>query len=195
MARKPKFVPAPEWGDRMGWPRVNVLAFDPSMSSTGWAFVGFWPNRRPVLNAYGILSTEPEEGTLNQEQVIRRSGEIFDQTQNLVQLHCGVIHHYAIEVPVPGSFGVASQSGAIMAAVVHAAIRGTVEVPRVSFQAPTRVKRVAALDGRATKAAVKKKAFEWLGIDPFRVRTDVTDAIAVAITAAIGMEIGVPDDY
>lgn len=190
--RKRKFVPNPEWGDRMAWPWMTSLAFDCSISSTGWSLVSFRPYRRPVVVEYGTMRTE-NEGKLNQEQILRRSGDLYKQARAISSRY--VVNRVAFEVAVPGSFGVASQSGAIAATAIQAAmIEAHPLGVEFGYHTPNHVKKVAALNGRAEKREVKTRVFEWLGTE-FRTNTDVTDSIAVAITDAIDLGIEVPHDY
>lgn len=179
----------------MSWPHIDILSFDASISKTGWSLVRFAPQRNPFVLTYGTLRTEGDETKLNQETMIRRAGVQFVQAIDAILSIAGSTlgglpipapGRVAIETSVPGSFGVASQSGALASVAIQCAAIRLYPGVEIGFHHPNHVKKVAALDGKATKAEVKAKVFEWLGVE-FRTNTDVTDAIAVAITDAIDM--------
>jgi Holliday junction resolvasome RuvABC endonuclease subunit len=61
MAKK---VARPKDWSKVEWQPTDVLAFDPALANTGWAFVHFfaWPIS-PILGGTGTFVTKPEEAS------------------------------------------------------------------------------------------------------------------------------------
>lgn len=176
-----KFVANPTDADGYSWPSMTVIGVDPSMTATGWAVVHFRPYVRPTVMAHGTIRTE-STGEQNMRDNVLRSGMIFSGMQDVVAAYGETLDEVSIELPVPGSFGVGSQSGSMMVVAVHSALLD-LGLP-VGLHAPNHTKKVVALDGRAEKKDVKAMVFAWLGRE-FKTNTDVTDAVSAALCHVI----------
>lgn len=57
---------------------VKLISFDPSISNTGWAFVGYDEGGNPTPLGHGIIRTSPKSG------IIHRLSNIYFEISNIV---------------------------------------------------------------------------------------------------------------
>lgn len=180
--KKPKYTA--EMSGGIPWPDQTVLGVDPSMAATGWAIVQFNRGGRPTVLDKGTIVTTENEGFGIMRDVIERSMEVHTEMAAILERYRHHIGHTAIELFVPPpKGGIKSQSGSL--AVIACAAASRSAGMEVTFYQPKQTKFVVSGSGTATKAEVKDAVFEWLGM-AFRANTNVTDAIAAAITHCIG---------
>lgn len=188
MAKRKKLVITSALTEELVWPRIRVLGIDPSVASTGWSVVDFFPRMGPRLLGHGTVHTDPT-GDMSMKSIIERSRLIFDGLKIVAE--AWPVDMVAIELPVPSARGVGSQSGSI---IVGAAYNAVPYAPsQISLHHPTHTKKVVTTNGKATKQEVKEAVAHWLYFLP-RTNTDVTDSISASLTYALEHLTEQPDD-
>ena len=186
--RKGEVAITAEMAEDLWWPRIRVLGIDPSISSTGWSVVDFFPRQRPRLLGHGTIHTDPpgDGQKTNMKNIILRSRIIFDAMRGVVE--AWPVDVVVIELPIPargrgpGHMGPSSQSGSMVACAVYSAMPySDVDIDLADLN---HIKLLVTTDGFADKQKVKAGVTEWLGTLP-RTNTDVSDSIAGTIAHAL----------
>ncbi len=147
-----------------------VMGIDPSLRSTGYAFLLHWKGRfTPV--ALGLIIPPRRFGKADSLRYIH------DVVEDLAERHNP--HGFGIEA---GYVGLNSQTALLLGEVRGAVLAGISSDAVVEVE-PTLAKLCVAGDGRATKSEVCRAVRNLLELEEMPT-FDVADAAAVAVAAA-----------
>ena len=154
----------------------RVLGIDPGSHATGWAVVVAHA-RRPTVEAAGLIRLRRSDPFPVRLRALQRAfEEMLARTRP--DLAC-------VETPFHGVNARAALQLAHARGVLLAALAGAgVEVHELS---PATVKRTVAGSGRAAKDQVQFMIRRLLAIDGDLESEDVSDALAIAYCAAVGV--------
>lgn len=179
-----KKIPTPDWDHFVAWPHdTSILAFDQSLANTGWAFVHFIPGHRPVVEAKGTLVTRPHDDLSGFADSFVRGENLHDMALSiLTSVEPDVVVH---EEPVPmGRMVSRKQEGAPVAALaVRIATRRAGFTP---VMVPIRrCKAWVTGNPNAEKSQMRQGVLAALGVSKMSLNEHTTDAIGLAIAAAL----------
>lgn len=175
-----------DWGEFTEWPNGRILAFDQALAKTGWAFVSFSEGCRPVLISSGTITTEPsEDGLSGFEDSLNRGDYLFETFSSLITS----MQFEAVAHEMPAMMGGTKSSKAEAPIVAAMALRSAfrAEAPRVPCMIVQAQRAKATVAGRphAEKAEMRSAVMSVLGYEAWRTNEHVTDAVAIAVTAAL----------
>lgn len=182
---KPRFQ---DWDTFRDWPRGTILGFDQSMANTGWAEVSFIPGLRPVLYASGTIRTAPSEELTGFYDSFNRGDYLFDTYSALIGTALskgmdGIAHE------MPANMGAVKSSNGeapiIAAMALRSAVRAQAPLVPLMIVPATRAKATASGRKYAEKSEMRTAVMRILGYETWRTNEHVTDAVAIAVTAAL----------
>jgi Holliday junction resolvasome RuvABC endonuclease subunit len=180
---------------------MRVIGFDQSLTATGWVVIDFFNRERPVWVEHGTIRTEPKDGVKGFYDTIPRCDSIARAVMAIMKRYVPVgdgearqIDAVVHEMPAlpsnarketPGTKVFAGRTDASL--MTSIAVRTTchvldVTMPIVMISANAAKRTLTGL-ANAEKEEVKDAVFERLGVEPFRINVNVTDAAAAAIAA------------
>jgi crossover junction endodeoxyribonuclease RuvC len=149
-----------------------ILGIDPALCTTGYGVINFAKNNL-ILREAGIITTLPKESVPERLQKIYRAVEklISDIRPDVLVLEKLYAHYRH-----PTTAYILGQARGVICLAAAAQ-----KIPLVEYGA-TRVKKAIVGRGLASKYQVQRVVAEMLRLKELPKYTDVTDALALAIT-------------
>ena len=151
---------------------MRILGVDPALSITGYGIIDFNKNRLSLLEA-GIVRTSPRQTLTERLDKIYRAIDklIFDTKPDVMVLEKLYVHY---RHPTT-AYLLGQARGVICLACAKK------NIPLFEYAA-TRVKKAIVGNGLASKYQVQRMVVNILSLKTIPRYTDVTDALALAIT-------------
>lgn len=156
---------------------VSVLGIDPGLTRCGYGIVRKGTDHKIEFVRVGIFSTSP------QELLSARLAEMHTDIVSLIEEVKP--DEIAIERILFQNNATTAMSVAQVSGLVHA-VAATYSIP-VTEYSPNEVKNAITGDGKADKKQIQTMVTRLLGLQKFPQPADAADALAIAMTHAVGV--------
>lgn len=151
---------------------MRILGIDPALTITGYGVIDFRNNRLSLLEA-GIIKTSPKQVLPERlDKIYRALTKLISDTKPDVVVLEKLYAHYRHPTT---AYLLGQARGVICLASAEE------KIPLVEYAA-TRVKKAVVGRGLAPKYQIQKMVANMLSLNSLPKYTDVTDALALAIT-------------
>ena len=161
-----------------------ILGIDPGLNATGYGVITAEADRLQIIAA-GVITPPAKQPISRRLQQLHEALDriIAARRPTLMAIEALFTHHQYLTT---AALMAHARGVACLAAAQHQL--------RLVEYLPTRVKKAVTGSGAASKQQISKAVGMWLGVDASEWASDVTDALALAITHAhvAGSQAGLP---
>ena len=163
-----------------------IMGIDPSLASSGWAFIDKTGQKFKYLSS-GVIKTNPKDSIYNRLAIIKAS---FDKVISQYKPNHFIIEKGFVMANADSSLKLAVARGVIVASIIdylknNESNKSQLTDEFITEVSPTFVKKAVTGSGSADKIQVDKMVKMILTLQEIKFTSnDETDAIAIALSIA-----------